>query len=362
MNIVVVKFGGTSVATEEGRTKAISHIASLRNEGKNVVVVVSAMGRKGSPYATDTLISLLNKNSKQDTLDLLMSCGEVISACVFADNLVQQGIDAIAITGLQAGIVTNGIFGKADIFDIDTNCIKAELYEGKVVVLTGFQGVSVRNEVTTLGRGGSDTSAVVIGGFLKAEAVHIFTDVPGIAIIDPRVVLKPKFMEHVNMEHMYLLAQWGAGVIHPRAISEALKYDIDVFVRSTFDNGVGTKLVKSSNSDFGPVGIALMRECDLFELEHFDTLIIKNSEVKKAVRSSSGSNYSLLSVVFGGYSEDDMKNAISDLPVEVQYFFSQSSAHIYVESKWVDAIANELYNRLFENVALNAELSSALAR
>lgn len=353
MNIVVVKFGGTSVATEEGRLKAISHITSLRNEGKSVVVVVSAMGRKGAPYATDTLISLLDKNSKQDTMDLLISCGEVISACVFADNLVQKGIDAIAITGGQAGIITNGVFGEADIFDMDTKRIKAELYEGKVVVVTGFQGVSARNEITTLGRGGSDTSAVVIGGFLKAESVHIFTDVPGIAVIDPRVVPKARFMDYVDMQHMYVLACWGAGIIHPRAIKEAKKYDMDVFVRSTFDNGPGTKLIKNSKSDFGPVGIALMRECDLFEPNQLDNLIVEQNKIKKAVRTSSGSNFSLLSVVFSGYGQEDMKNAIGDLPVETQCFFKDSCVHILIESRWVEAIANKLYSSLFENVVLN---------
>lgn len=351
MNIVVVKFGGTSVVTEEGRAKAISHIASLQNEGKSVVVVVSAMGRKGAPYATDTLISLLSNNSKADTLDLLMSCGEVISACVFADSLTQQGVEAVAITGVQAGIVTNGIFGKADIFDIDTNRIKSELYEGKVVVVTGFQGVSVRNEVTTLGRGGSDTSAVAIGGFLKAEAVHIFTDVPGIAVIDPRIVSKAKFMEGVNIQHMYELASWGAGVIHPRAIKEAQKYNMDVFVRSTFDNGLGTKLLKSTKSDeIGPVGIALIRECDLFEPNKCDSLILEKNNVKKAVRISTGSNYSLLSIVFNGYNEEDMKDSIGEMPDETECFFRLSSAHIFIESKYIEEIANKLYNRLFENV------------
>lgn len=353
MNIVVVKFGGTSVATEEGRTKAISHIASLRSEGKNVVAVVSAMGRKGAPYATDTLISLLNKDSNQDNLDLLVSCGEVISACVFADNLVQKGIDAVAITGGQAGIVTNGIFGRADIFDIDTKHIKAELYEGKVVVVAGFQGVSVRNEVTTLGRGGSDTTAVVLGGFLKAKAVHIFTDVPGIAVIDPRILPEAKFMESVDMQHMYILACWGAGVIHPRAVAEAQKYDFDLFVRSTFDDGPGTKLVKNLKSDTGPVGIALMHECSMFEPEKSDDLIVEQGKIKKAIRSLHGSKYSLLSIVFNGCSEEYMKNSIGDLPVETQCFFHQFCVHIFVESKWVKKIAGELYNRLFENVVFN---------
>ncbi len=353
MNIVVVKFGGTSVATEEGRAKAISHIDSLRAEGKNIVAVVSAMGRKGAPYATDTLISLLNKNSRQDNSDLLVSCGEVISACVFADDLMCYGIDAVAITGGQAGIVTNGVFGKAEIFDIDTKRIKAELYEGKIVVVAGFQGVSVRNEVTTLGRGGSDTSAVMLGGFLNAEAVHIFTDVPGIAVIDPRIVPEAKFMENVDMKHMYILAHWGAGVIHPRAVAEAQKYDFDLFVRSTFDDSPGTKLVKNLKSAPGLVGIAVMRECDIFEPEESDDLIVERGKVKKAVRPSCGSTYSLLTAVFNRCSENYIKNVIGDLPDKTQCFFHQHCIHIFIESKWIERIAGELHKSLLENTVFN---------
>lgn len=354
MNIVVVKFGGTSVATEEGRSKAISHVEKLLNEGKHVVVVVSAMGRKGEPYATDTLISLLNKNSKRDTLDLLMSCGETISACVFADNLVQKGIDAIAVTGAQAGIITNGIFTKADIFDMDTNRIKAALYEDKVVVVTGFQGISVRNEVTTLGRGGSDTSAVVIGGFLNAESVHIFTDVPGIAVIDPRVVSKAKFMDQVNMENMYYLSCWGAGVIHPRAIAEAQKYSFDVFVRSTFDEGQGTKISKNIKQDSGPVGIAIMKDCKLFEPNVDDNLIVANDEVEKSVRIIENSNYSLISVLFNDYDHEEIKSEICHITDIANIYYSKSCAHLFVDSRRTYDIANDLYSNLFENVALNA--------
>lgn len=344
MDIVVVKFGGTSVATERGRKEAVKHVASLLICGKHVIVVVSAMGRKGSPYATDTLISLLNKNSKPENLDLLMSCGEVISACVFADCLIQNGIDAVALSSTQAGIVTNGIFGSADIFDINTNRIKMELYEGKVVVITGFQGLSVRNEATTLGRGGSDTSAVAIAGFMKAEAVHIFTDVLGIAVIDPRVVKEAKFMEHVDMHHMYILAKWGAEIVHPRAIAEAEKYNFDVFVRSTFNEGIGTRIEKNAEIDSGPVGIAIIKECDLFEPAKLDKLIINDGHVKIAVRKSLGSEHSLLTVVFSRYSLEEIKNAIS---TSEKVYLNQECAHIFVETKNIELLANDLYNRLF---------------
>ncbi|HNZ82296.1 MAG TPA: aspartate kinase [Sedimentibacter sp.] len=344
MEIVVVKFGGTSLATQMERKEAIAHIASLKTAGKSIIAVVSAMGRKGSPYATDTLISLLGKGCNPAVLDLMMSCGEVISACVLTDSLVQQGIDAVALNSVQAGIFTNGIFGSADIFDIDTKRIKMELLEGKVVVVTGFQGMSVRNDITTLGRGGSDTSAVVIGGFLRAGSVHIFTDVPGIAVIDPRIVPEAKYMEYVDIKHMYALACWGAGVVHPRAIFEAQKYNLELFVRSTFDRGQGTVIMKDMEMR-GPVGIGIIRGCSLYDAEQSDSLII--SSVKKSVRLTSDSGYSLLTAVFSGYSRDEMSEAIGRLPVKSELYFNQSCAHILVETENVESSAYSLYNRLF---------------
>jgi aspartate kinase len=325
---------------------------SLKAAGKSVIVVVSAMGRKGSPYATDTLISLLSKNSDLPTLDLIMSCGEVISACVLADSLIQQGIDAVALNSVQAGIVSDGIFGSADIFDIDTKRIKMELYQDKVVVVTGFQGVSVRNDITTLGRGGSDTSAVVIGGFMNAESVHIFTDVPGIALIDPRVVPKAKYMEYVDMHHMYELARWGVSVIHPRAIAQAKKYTLELFVRSTFDKGQGTRIIRDINMK-GPIGIAIIKECDLFDAEQSDRLII-DGEKKQAVRLTPDSRYSLLTVVFSEYSEDEARDAVGRLPVKAKVFYNQTCIHIFVETRQVELLADNLYGGLFGEVYANA--------
>lgn len=353
MDIVVLKFGGTSVATEEARKATISHISSFKKSGKQVIVVVSAMGRKGSPYATDTLISLLSKDSKQEYLDLLMSCGEVISACVLADSLMQQGIDAVPLTSWQTGIITNGVFGSADILDINTNSIKTKLNEGKVVIVTGFQGISARNEMTTLGRGGSDTSAVVIGGLMKAESVHIYTDVPGIALIDPRIVPEARFMEKLDMRHMHTLAMWGAGIVHPRAIAEAQKYNMDVFVRSTFHEGAGTKIEKNIKTNDGPVGIALMKECNLFNPEEGDKLIVKGVRKKKAVRPVPGSKYSLLTVAFSGYSKEDIKNAMNNLIVKNKLCINELCAHIFIESKQVELLANDLYRRLFGGTAAN---------
>lgn len=345
MDTVVVKFGGTSLASQELRKEAISHISSLKGEGKNVIAVVSAMGRKGAPYATDTLISLLSRNCDPATLDLLMSCGEVISACVFADSLIREGIEAVPLSSLQAGIVTDGVFGSADIFDIDTKRMKMELYDNKVVVVTGFQGVTVRNDITTLGRGGSDTSAVVIGGFMNAESVHIFTDVPGIAVIDPRLVPKAKYLEQIDVDYMYELARWGAGVIHPRAVAAARNYDFDLFVRSTFDKGQGTRIIKDYKIK-GPVAMAVMKDCAIFDAVKTDKLIIEG-EKKKAVRPLPDSGYSLLTVVFGKYGKEEIREAIGALPAGTELFLNGLCAHIFVEAGKVESLANDLYERLF---------------
>jgi len=243
MGLIVQKFGGTSVKSAENRKAVLSHILRAKEKGHNVVVVVSAMGRMGDPYATDTLIELLKIQGDKvcrKTQDLIMSCGEIISACVMASYIEAQGIKAEAITGFQAGIVTTEDFGNADIIKVDPEPIKEKLKEGKVVVVAGFQGRTEKNEITTLGRGGSDTTAVVLGGYLKADLVEIYTDVPGIAVTDPRVVPEAKFIPKISYKEVISMAENGAKVIHPRAVKAAEQYNLQVRVKSTFDESEGT--------------------------------------------------------------------------------------------------------------------------
>ena len=351
MDTVVVKFGGTSLASQESRAQAISHIEALRTEQSEVVVVVSAMGRKGSPYATDTLLSLVHDNNTAPAIqDLLMSCGETISACVFANTLTQYGIRAVAMTGAQAGIVTDSTFGRADIFDIDTTRVKTALYEGKMPVITGFQGVNVRGEITTLGRGGSDTSAVTIGGFLKAKDIYIFTDVPGIAITDPRIVPAAPFLEEVGLRQMHALARWGAGVIHPRAVAAAERHGVNVWVRSTFDKQPGTKLSKNARMRPGPVGIALLRGYDVTQCGQEDDLIVYEGKRRLAVRTAPGSGYSLLTVVFNGWNTQEMLASMGETVKSARCFYSESCVHVLAVADEAVSVAQELYARLFENV------------
>lgn len=185
--LTVVKFGGTSVASAENRARAIGHIRTLRQQGMDVVAVVSAMGRRGQPYATDTLLELVGPDCAPATRDLLMSCGETLSACVLADQLSRGGIPACAMTGPEAGLRTDGAFSAAQVTGMDPQPVRQALGQGLVPVIAGFQGAGPDGRVTTLGRGGSDTSAVEIGGYLGAAEVVIFTDVPGVAKADPRI-------------------------------------------------------------------------------------------------------------------------------------------------------------------------------
>lgn len=259
MQTIVMKFGGTSVADEHARGCAIQRIMSIQAQGYGVVAVVSAMGRKGAPYATDTLLGLIRPAdlSSPRTRDLIMSCGETISACVFADSLEDAGIPAMPMNGVSAGIRTDGVYGAAEIIHVDAARINAAVESGVVPVITGFQGMSDTGDITTLGRGGSDTSAVVIGGLLGAEAVYIYTDVPGIAQADPRIVQQARFLGEVDSQDMLCLAENGAGVIHPRAVAAGERFHIPVRVCSVFDGTAGTLIRPLAEKRAGLVGIAL---------------------------------------------------------------------------------------------------------
>ncbi|WP_369019147.1 aspartate kinase [Thermatribacter velox] len=243
MRIVVQKFGGTSVHTRELRERAVQKIKQALDEGFSPVVVVSAMGRKGSPYATDTLISLAREEFSQvepRELDLLMSCGEIISTVVMAQALRREGLRSIALTGGQAGIITDSNFGDARILRVEPERIRKHLEEGYVVVVAGFQGVTEEGDITTLGRGGSDTTAVVLGAALEAEFVDIFTDVEGVMTADPRIVPEAQIIRGLTYTEAAEIVQQGAKVIHHKAMSVAREYRVPLRVRSLTNDGEGT--------------------------------------------------------------------------------------------------------------------------
>ncbi|WP_059170162.1 aspartate kinase [Bacillus sp. FJAT-27445] len=254
MKVIVQKFGGTSVRNEESRQNAKRHIEKALSEGYKVVVVVSAMGRKGDPYATDTLLSLLEgsigKISRRE-IDMLMSCGEIISSIVFTSLLLQSGIKAIAMNGAQAGFRTNDDHTNAKIIEMQCDRLAEELNDADVAVVAGFQGIAKNGDVTTIGRGGSDTSAAAIGAALGAEWIDIFTDVEGIMTADPRIAENARPLPVVTYTEVCNLAYQGAKVIHPRAVEIAMQAKVPMRIRSTYSDGPGTLVTSQAKTSAG---------------------------------------------------------------------------------------------------------------
>lgn len=254
MRIKVMKFGGTSVASPEARMTSAMKVISAKEQGFKPVVVVSAIGRKGAPYATDTLINVLREidpNVEPDPreLDLLVACGEILSAVIFAHTLKTLGHPAQAFRGGQAGIRTDGVYGNARIVGINPVSLHKSLGAGNIPVVCGFQGVYVPGdgapggELTTLGRGGSDTTGAAIGAALQAEAVEIFTDVDGIKTADPDAVKHAPTLRKVTYDEVAEIAHLGAKVVHPRAAEIAMNYGIPLWVKNTFTDDEGTEIV-----------------------------------------------------------------------------------------------------------------------
>lgn len=225
------------------KSKVLINIKECIDEGNKLVVVVSAIGRKGEPYATDTLIGLLediNSSIEPKNKDLIMSCGEIISSTFLAHLLATENIPSVALTGFQAGIITDTSFNSAKIVDIDVSTIMKYLENKKVVIVAGFQGATKDYEITTLGRGGSDTTAVALGGYLGAKRVDIFTDVPGVAHDDPKLVPDTKFIDNISYKDMYNLASNGAKIINPEAVLIGAKFNIPIRITSNETNEKGT--------------------------------------------------------------------------------------------------------------------------
>ena len=270
-SIIVMKFGGTSVQTEESRRQVIKHIRRNIESGKNVVAVVSAMGRKGDPYATDTLISLfkdVGEPVNPAELDSVISIGERLSSAYFSHLLTMNGMPAAAFTGGQAGILTDDNPGNAEILEINTSKICKALRAGKIVIVAGFQGVTSEGDVRTLGRGGSDTSAVALGSSLGAEVVEIYSDVDGIANCDPRQIPEAVFMDSVSVTQILSMANEGSKVIHPRAVKASLKTKTQIVVRNTFNEQSGTIIFHNApDQQSDQVVLAHRDELCLIELD-----------------------------------------------------------------------------------------------
>ncbi len=238
MKIIVQKYGGTSVGSPE-RIKAVAaRIKSYVEKNYSVVVVVSAMGK-----STDSLVELvrsITENPDKREMDMLLSTGEQVSISLLAMSLHDIGIDAISYTGSQIKVITDGNFANARIVSISTDKIIASLNQNKVVIVAGFQGIDENENITTLGRGGSDTSAVALAAVLKSRDCEIYTDVDGVYTADPRIVPHPLKLKEISYDEMLELARLGAKVLHSRSVEFAKKYNVRLHVRSSFNYDEGT--------------------------------------------------------------------------------------------------------------------------
>ena len=255
--LIVQKYGGSSVADVAKIEKAAQRLISYAKRGNRVVAVISAMGD-----TTDELVCLakeINPNPSEREMDMLMSTGEQISCSLLAMAIHKRGMGAISFTGPQVGIITDTYHTQAKILKIETDRIKKELIKGSIVIIAGFQGLSTALEITTLGRGGSDLSAVALAVFLKADLCEIYTDVEGIYTADPRVVPEAKKLKSITFDEMLELASLGAQIMHTRAVEVAKKFNIPIHVRGSFTKEEGTIIMRKTSSIEKPVvrGITL---------------------------------------------------------------------------------------------------------
>lgn len=238
MGLIVQKFGGTSVGSPEKIIHVASRVAEEKEKGNDVVVVVSAMGK-----TTDELVSLaeqITQNPNKRDMDMLLTTGEQVTISLLSMAIQARGLSAISFTGWQAGIETESVFGNARILNIDSKRVREELDKGKIVVVAGFQGATIDGDIATLGRGGSDTTAVALAANLQAEKCEIYTDVTGVFTTDPRVVKNARKLSSISYDEMLELANLGAGVLHPRAVEFAKNYQIPLEVRSSIVKESGT--------------------------------------------------------------------------------------------------------------------------
>lgn len=245
--LVVQKYGGSSVANAERIHRIARRVAGVRAEGHHIVVAVSAMGD-----TTDELVSLVKEITDSPTdreMDVILSTGEQVSIALLAMAIKDLGEPVISLTGAQAGIKTDSAHTKARIVNIDTTRIQGELAQGKIVVVAGFQGIDHLNNITTLGRGGSDTTAVALAVALNADLCEIYTDVDGVYTTDPRVVPDARKLDVISYEEMLELANLGAAVLHPRAVELAMKYKMPLHVRSSFNHNPGTVVKEVENME-----------------------------------------------------------------------------------------------------------------
>ena len=237
---MVMKFGGISVADEEARLLAVSHIIREVKAGFKVLAVVSAMGRLGSAYATDSLAGLVTKKITPREGDRLLSCGEIISSIVMSDLVRSEGVRSVSLAPCELGILTDGAHGDANVLLVDTLDLAGKFAEHDVLIAPGFVGLSEAGFITTLGRGGSDTSAIALGASLGADYVDIYSDVVGVMTTDPKIDPNATLISEMAYDKLIEMAEGGARVIHLKAIKLAKDCKVNLRFRSTFTDFIGT--------------------------------------------------------------------------------------------------------------------------
>ena len=319
MSLYVKKFGGSSVATPEKMLNIANRVLRDRKPGDKIVIVVSAMGD-----TTDDLLALASKVSDINhgrEMDMLLATGEQISISLMAMTFRKLGVPAVSLTGPQAGIIAGGAYGKATIDDVKPERVFKELEEGKIVIVAGFQGLMKNGDVATLGRGGSDATAVALAGAMHADMCEIFTDVDGVYSADPRVVKNAHKMKEITNTEMLEMARLGAGVMQPRSVELGIKYHIPIHVRSTFTNDEGTiirevcmeglnETVRGEAQDAHAARIAVLglRNVPGVAYRVFSALAEDNITVDMIVQSVRNSNDDKTDIVFT-IDDTDMEDA-----------------------------------------------------
>ncbi|MFD4418996.1 aspartate kinase [Bacillus safensis] len=365
MGLIVQKFGGTSVGSTEKIRNAAEIVIAEREAGHDVVVVVSAMGK-----STDVLVDLakeLTDDPSKREMDMLLATGEQVTISLLSMALQTRGYDAISFTGWQAGMKTEHVHGNARIVDIDESRIKEELSAGKVVVVAGFQGIADDLHITTLGRGGSDTTAVALAAALKADKCDIYTDVPGVFTTDPRYVSSARKLAGISYDEMLELANLGAGVLHPRAVEFAKNYQVPLEVRSSIENESGTLIEEESSMEQNLVvrGIAFEDQitrvtvCGLSSglttlSTIFTTLAKQNINVDIIIQSATSTNQTSISF---SVKTDDLSKTVEVLE---EYKGALGYEQIETESKL--AKVSIVGSGMVSNPGVAAEMFAVLAQ
>lgn len=317
VNTIVLKFGGSSLSNNENLKIVANKIINLYNKKNNIVVIVSAQGKTTDKLLKDAME--LSKSPSSRELDMLLSTGEQISASKLSILLNELGYTSISLTGWQAGIYTNNTNGNAIINKINTTRIKKELRKNKIVIITGFQGINKNNDITTLGRGGSDTSAVAIASALETKNCYIFSDVDGIYTADPQKVSGAKKLSCLSYDEMQEISNEGARVLHNRCVTIGKRFKVPIITKSTFNNKPGTvisdiieentikSIVKKDISKISIIGNEIIKNKNTIS----DILTFLEKEEKNVIHFDISQNK--ITIIFNDIVDDNILNIIHNI-------------------------------------------------